>query len=125
MLAADVDKLINQWLYRMPDAAQAYRHDAMYHAQIKWLRRLMVAADMAMEAEGVPEQARDRVVRSLILGAPDESEALARTEQMEKAIADLTTSTLRQKVVLPACRTDCETIPGYCEGAFGCMGGRR
>jgi hypothetical protein len=78
-----VDDLIDRWLSRIPQAAKAYHQDAYYHAQMVWMRRMLTTMDMAMEDEGVPEVIRQRVVRVVIFGGPDEVAALARMEKAE------------------------------------------
>lgn len=86
-----IDSLIDRWLARIPDADKAYMRDPQYHMQVRWMRRTFTALDLAMEDEGIPEQVRDRILRTLIHGAPDESEALQRMEglrfQAEKLAA--------------------------------------
>jgi len=78
-----VDDLIDRWLTRIPEAAKAYHQDPYYHAQMVWMRRMLTTMDMAMEDEGVPETIRQRVVRVVIFGGPDEVAALVRMEKAE------------------------------------------
>lgn len=81
--AREVDDLINRFLGRMPDAREANHTDPQYRWQITWLRRMLATMDLAMEDEGVPEHVRLRIIRTLVYGAPNEAEALARVEQMK------------------------------------------
>jgi hypothetical protein len=79
-----VDQFIDRWLSRSADASQAYHQDAQYHWQITYLRRTLTAMDLVMQDEGIAEQVRDRILRTLVLGAPDEAAALARVEEMKR-----------------------------------------
>jgi len=83
LMKGTVDDLIDRWLSRIPEAAKAYHQDAYYHSQMVWMRRMLTTMDMAMEDEGVPEVIRQRVVRVVIFGGPDEVQALARMEKAE------------------------------------------
>ncbi len=82
-------ELIDRWLSRIPNAAAAYRNDPVYHAQLQHMRRLFEALDMVLEDEGIGEQARTRIIRTLVYGAPDEAQALARIADQEAKVQEL------------------------------------
>jgi len=83
----DVDRLMSRYLNGVADADKAYATDPMYHAQVAWMRRTFTALDLVMEDEGIPEDVRLRVIRTLIYGAPSEAEALERTRPVAEATA--------------------------------------
>lgn len=88
-MTARVNQLINRWLTTIPDADKAYRGDAAYYAHISMMRRMLSAMDLIMEGEGVPEETRVRVIRALICGAPDETDALTRMKEAEQLLQRL------------------------------------
>lgn len=82
-MADSHNEMIRRWLERMPQASRAYHEDPTFHAQVSWLRRMLSLLDMALEDEGIGEETRLRVARTVIYGGPDESQALARIEEMQ------------------------------------------
>lgn len=90
-----VNQLINRWLTTIPDADKAYKGDATYYAQISMMRRMLSAMDLVMEGEGVAEDTRVRVIRALICGAPDETEALTRMKEAEQRLQWLRSESAR------------------------------
>jgi hypothetical protein len=93
-----VNESLHRFLNRMgATAAKAGSQDATYHYQSEFLRRMLEIADMAMEDEGVTEASRERVIRTIIYGGPNEVDAEQRIhahEQMVKLIADTPTRSL-------------------------------
>lgn len=87
----EVGRLLERWFDRMQVAGEAWRKDAQYRAEFTRMRRTFVAMDMAMEDEGISEPTRLRVIRTLIYGAPDEAEALARMERQAAEVERLKT----------------------------------
>jgi hypothetical protein len=81
-------KIIDRWLDRIPNAATAYRTEPVYHAQLQHMLRLFEALDMVMEDEGIDEEKRTRIIRTLVYGAPDEAQALARLADQEARIQE-------------------------------------
>lgn len=79
--SVDVDRLVDDHMRRDPNARQAYYHDALYSAQIRFLRGMLRLADEVMEHEGVPERVRERVVRCVIYGTPDGADAVIRIDE--------------------------------------------
>ncbi len=86
---ADVDRLVTEHMRRDPDADRAYHHDATYSAQDRWLRGMLRLVDEVMEHEGVPEQVRERVVRCVLYGSPDSSDAVVRITDRARVAATL------------------------------------
>ncbi len=85
----EVDRLLDRWLQRMSGSREALRDDARYYAQFSFMRRTFVAMDMAMEDEGISEIIRLRIIRTLVYGAPDEADALARIERQKAEVERL------------------------------------
>lgn len=88
-LQREIDQLLDRWLARVPEARSALHKDAQYHTQFTFMRRAFTAMDMAMEDEGIPEPVRLRIIRTLVYGAPDEAEALARVERQTAEVERL------------------------------------
>lgn len=93
-MSENVDRLMDRWLNRIPDARRAYSNDPQYHAQIAWMRRAFAAFDLAMEDEGIPEQVRERILRTLLHGGPSEAEALQRMEALRSQVENLSAAPL-------------------------------
>lgn len=87
------DQVISRYLRRMPGAKEAHALDPQYHAQISLLRRMLSVADMVMEDEGVPEEIRLRVIRTIMYGSPDEGAAERQQATHTKLVAAMETST--------------------------------
>jgi hypothetical protein len=65
--------------------------DPIYHFQWEHLRRVLETADMAMEDEGIPEESRSRVIRTILYGSPDEADAIRRIAEWDQQIEALRT----------------------------------
>lgn len=76
-----VQDAIDRYRSRMPGAREAQLNDPQYAHNTAWLQRMLEIADMAMEDEQIPEQSRARVIRTILYGSPDETEALTRIEE--------------------------------------------
>jgi hypothetical protein len=85
----EVDRLLDRWLGRVSGANEALRKDARYAAEFSFMRRMLTALDIVMEDEGIPEQTRLRIIRTLVYGAPDEAAALARMDRLEAEVERL------------------------------------
>lgn len=90
-----VREAINRYARRMGIIERATEaQDPIYHFQWEHLRRVLETADMAMEDEGIAEESRSRVIRTILYGAPDEADVERRIqerEQMVKLLADTRT----------------------------------
>jgi hypothetical protein len=75
---------ITRYLQRMPGAREAMHGDPQYHYQVKWLERMFELLNLALEDEGIPEDIRTRVIRNVLYGGVDESEARRRTDLMNR-----------------------------------------
>jgi hypothetical protein len=76
------------------DDDRAARTDPQYNAQWKWLMRMLETADMAMEDEGIPRESRERVIRTILYGAPDPVEADRRIDERQRTVELLRTGRL-------------------------------
>lgn len=79
--SSTVQAAIDRYCGRLPGALEAQHNDPQYAHHMAWLSRMLEIADMAMEDEQIPEQSRARVIRTILYGSPDETDALARIEQ--------------------------------------------
>jgi hypothetical protein len=79
-MSTEVDELIDHYMRQLgPEVRAVYHGDAMYHAQVKWMRNLLRSMEIAMEGEGVDYPTRLRVLRAtLYQSLPDAGEALER-----------------------------------------------
>lgn len=84
-----VDETLRRWRERMPGVEQADLLDAEYHHRVRQMQRMLETVDLAMEDEGIPEDVRRRVVRTVVFGAPDETEALRRHEQHQRRAEEM------------------------------------
>lgn len=85
----DVDDEVRRFVGERPPAAWAWMRDPEYHAQMTLLRNFVKLMEAALQAEGIPENMRLRVVRTTLFGAPDPYEAIARVFQHEAEIQRL------------------------------------
>ncbi len=76
----DVDGLIGRHLRRDRLAVRAYTGDALYSAQMRWLRAALILVDGVMDDEGIPAEVRERVVRCVLYGSPDPADAVLRMD---------------------------------------------
>ncbi|MFL6096097.1 MAG: hypothetical protein ACJ71Y_11665 [Blastococcus sp.] len=65
------DDALDRYIAGNAEARSAYLQDPVQHAQVELQRRLLDAAERAMDAEGVPEEARQRVVNRIVWGDPE------------------------------------------------------
>ncbi|MEI5520679.1 hypothetical protein WB388_08695 [Streptomyces brasiliscabiei] len=85
-----VGTALHTYLDRQLLARQALDHDPRYRAHVEWLRQTLTALHDAMDAEDVPPPIRDRIVHRVLYGsAPDESEAMARVAERQRAFAEI------------------------------------
>jgi len=84
-----VRDVIERYEQRMPGAGHARQQDAQYAHQWRWMQSMLTVADMAMEDEGVPEDVRARVIRTVVYGGPDVADAELRMELNEAAVKRL------------------------------------
>ena len=65
------DDTLDRYLAGSAEARRAYLEDPIQHAQVELQRQLLDAAERAMTDEGVPEDARHRVVNRIVWGDPE------------------------------------------------------
>jgi hypothetical protein len=70
---AETDRRIAERYLTARSDLDAFKNDAQFHAEVQRLRRLLGATDKAMDAEGVDEPTRDRVMYRLLYGIEPES----------------------------------------------------
>ncbi len=76
----NVADAMSRHLARTPDTRAAYHTDAEYHRQVHTLRHLLGLVDAVLEDEGIPERTRERVVRCVLYGTPDPTDATLRID---------------------------------------------
>lgn len=81
-----VREAVDRYMRRIPGADSARALDPIYSAQFTFMERVLQIVDMAMEDEGVPERSRERVIRTVVCGAPDEYAAHQRMARNEKVV---------------------------------------
>jgi hypothetical protein len=86
----ELHRRVNDRYLSGPCDRRAYATDAEFHAQMENLRWLLVATEMAMTAENIPQDVRDRVIYRLLYGeapagyeAPDWRDAQERVAARE------------------------------------------
>jgi len=65
---------------------RAELRDPQFAAEWARLRKLLVAVDEAMMLQNIPELTRAKVIRTVLLGSPDEIEATERIRRREEDI---------------------------------------
>lgn len=80
--ATRADDAMERYLASTPGALDAFQHDPTYHAFATQLRHVLHAVDTSMKAEGISEDARDRVIASVVNGALDEDAAAQRRAEL-------------------------------------------
>ncbi|MER7331693.1 MULTISPECIES: hypothetical protein [unclassified Micromonospora] len=75
---------LDRYLQRMPNAREARLNDPQYHWQMQWAQRMLELLDLALDNEGIPEDTRVRVIRTVLYGTADESEAMRRIDQTQR-----------------------------------------
>lgn len=69
---------------RTPTLDHVTRNDPQFVAEWVRVKKLLVAVDEAMMLQGISEDTRARVIRTVLLGSPDESDALERMAARER-----------------------------------------
>jgi hypothetical protein len=77
-----VDHALRDYQSRMGHLVQA---DAWYQYQLEMLRTMLTRMQIVLEDEGVPEEMIRSVIRCLIYGSPDPSEAIIRQNYEQQA----------------------------------------
>ena len=65
----------------MPGAHEAWLNDPTHHYLVTWMDAILTAADLVMEDEGVPEETRRRVIRTVVYGGPSPADSEQRIAQ--------------------------------------------
>jgi hypothetical protein len=104
-----VQAAVARYRSRLGDDDRAQRTDPTYNYQWRWLVRMLETADMAMEDEGVDRSSRERVIRTILYGAPDPVEADRRIDQQQRLVEEMRTRPLGP-IVVPA---DPGRVPGW------------
>jgi hypothetical protein len=104
VVAAAVDRY-----RRRIDGDRADRDDPQYHWQWRWLVNMLEVVDMAMEDEGIDERSRERVIRTILYGAPDPIEADRRIDEQRRMVDEMRSRPLGP-IVVP---TDPGRVPGW------------
>jgi hypothetical protein len=85
MTEYDPEPVLNEYVDRVPTARQAVHNDPLFQTHMEWLDRVLRLAVPAMRAEGLDPRACNRVVNTIIYGAPDPDAAIERiTDQQTK-----------------------------------------
>lgn len=94
----DARELAGKYLHRM---GHTYRTslDASGQWQLLWLKETVTRLAVILEDEGVSDETAARVVRSLLYGAPTESEAALRMQKDDQLIQAM--SRERTRLVFP------------------------
>lgn len=90
-----------RYVARFRSHRKAVHADQQHRAQIAWLRRMIDTIDMAMEDEGIGPRSRERVIRTVLYGAPDPDAALARVEEHEQLVREMAMSPGPIRIDLP------------------------
>jgi hypothetical protein len=65
------DGTLGRYLEQQPGMREALHVDPLQHAQTELMRQLLDGAERAMADEGVPEEARRRVINRVVWGEPE------------------------------------------------------
>lgn len=85
-----VDALVDHYLQLGPIRGRANAEDPLYRHSIQQLRRTLRMVEEAMRIEGIDPEIAHRVLRTVMLGTPDEShDAMARVMELECSLAAL------------------------------------
>jgi hypothetical protein len=76
------DDTLGRYLDQQPGMREVLHTDPVQHAHVELMRQMLDAADRAMADEGVPGEARRRVVNRMVWGEP-EGRIDARTQRRE------------------------------------------
>lgn len=83
---AHIEKMVREWLNVSRDRTSAYMNDAMFHCQCAQFRRMLHLVDEALKDSGIVLRTRDKVLRTVLYGGPDEAEALRRMDEFAKQV---------------------------------------
>lgn len=101
------------FMRRYPGAPKAAALDPMFHAETRVLRALLACTDMAMEDEGVPDDIRARVIRSVLFGAmPDVDESAERMRIRDEQLATIRNVCRPNHIRTRTCTPDCRACLG-------------
>lgn len=70
-MSDNTDDVLNRYLEQQPGMRQQLLTDPLQHAQAEWMRQTLAAAERAMADEGVPDEARRRVINRIVWGEPE------------------------------------------------------
>jgi hypothetical protein len=79
---------VNERALTTPAERKAVHCDPLHNAQIRILRELLTATDLAMEIEGVSRESRDRVIHTIVFGEPPAPNPWPDPEAALKRISD-------------------------------------
>jgi hypothetical protein len=94
---AVIEKMVNSWLRVSRDRVQAYMNDTQFHYQCAQFVRMLHLADQAMIDSQIALQTRDKVLRTILYGGPDEAEAIRRMDQEAAIIRQMQRNTFTHK----------------------------
>jgi hypothetical protein len=72
------EPVLNEYIERVPVAREAASTDPLFQAHMKWLDQFLRQAVPAMRREGLDRFACDRVVNTVVYGAPEPDAAIER-----------------------------------------------
>lgn len=84
-----IDELIDKWIMSLPNAAQAYRLEPVFHYQVEWIRTMMIVLDELMAEQGLDERTRRDIYRRLVLAGPDANSAMRRLKERQDSINEI------------------------------------
>lgn len=82
-MTTNSEQILGRFQSEIPNAHRARVNDTRYQDHVELMRRLLAIADLEMENQGVPESARQTVLRAIVYGGLDPAEAIRRIEQMQ------------------------------------------
>lgn len=65
------DATIGHYIDQQPGLRETLLHDVVQHRQAEQLRQTLAAVERAMADEGVPDEARRRVINRVVWGEPE------------------------------------------------------
>jgi len=78
---AHIEKMVREWMNVSRDRSSAYMNDTTFHAQCAQFRRMLHLVDEALKDSGIVLRTRDKVLRTVLYGGPDEAQALRRMDE--------------------------------------------
>jgi hypothetical protein len=86
---SDHTDVLNRYLSQQPGIRKTLLTDPVQHARIETLRQTLDATDRAMVDEGVPDEARRRVLNRLVWGdAEGQVDMYAQAQQLRAQVFD-------------------------------------